>query len=116
MEMDRTRPTPKADQNHPPSFGLEPQERTEKRKTSSDVENKPASRAKDRQHDLGGGKEDSPRSGKIEACSQGPMFQGETRRTKSSKSPQKGLKNHPRVKSSNYLLQSVHTRTRSHSI
>ena len=67
----------RADQHHPPNLGLEPPGEMEKRKISSDVEKNPASRAKDHQNDLGGGKEDSPRLGKMEACSQGPMFQGE---------------------------------------
>ena len=63
------------------------------RKTSSDVDNNPASRAKDRQHDLGGGKEDSPRSGKMEACSQGPMLQEERRGL--SQVTSEAPKNHP---------------------
>ena len=79
MGIDRAHPTQRADQHHPPSPGLEPPGGTEMRKTSSDVQKNPASRAKDRQHDLRGGEEDSPRSGKMEAYSQGPMFQGERR-------------------------------------
>jgi len=53
---------------------LEPSGETEKRNTSPDMKKNSASRDKDHQHDLGGGKEDSSRSGKMKARSQGPMF------------------------------------------
>jgi len=43
------------------------------------MEKNSAGRAKDHQHDLGGGEEDSSRSRKIEARSQGLMFQRELR-------------------------------------
>ena len=38
MDVDRAHPTQRADQQHPPSFGIEPPGETEKRKTRSDVD------------------------------------------------------------------------------
>ena len=73
MEMNWAYPTQRADQHHPPSLGLEPSGEAEKRKTSPNMEKNSASRAKDHQHDLQGGKEDSSRSRKMEAHSQSPI-------------------------------------------
>ena len=75
--MDQAYPMQRADQHHLSSLGLEPSGEAEKRKTSPDMEKNSGSRAKDHQHDLGGGKEDSSRLRKMEARSQGPMFQRE---------------------------------------